>query len=139
MKTYKVTGIKWDCDECDPQEFDLPTDTTIQADDEDEVVDALSDKYGFCIESVEDIAESADPKEGVEMKCHELLERVMEMSKDKIGRALNCGALNIEPNDGLDYRVAKIIVHAIMKAMVDETCPLYRADRKESENLYIFL
>lgn len=62
LKRYKVTGIKWDCDEEDPKEYNLPTDTVIECEDEDYVVDALSDKYGWFIYSVKDIKEIKNGK-----------------------------------------------------------------------------
>jgi len=48
---FKVVGIDWDCEDC----YGLPYDTEIEAECEDDVVDELSNKYGFCINSVEDI------------------------------------------------------------------------------------
>ena len=54
MALFQVKGIDWDCF-ADPSHYDLPTDATIEADNEDEVIDALSDKYCWCINSVEDI------------------------------------------------------------------------------------
>ena len=56
MALFKVTGIDWDC-LAPPEHYNLPLETTIEADDEDYVVDELSDKYGWCINSVEDIIE----------------------------------------------------------------------------------
>ena len=55
MKTFKAIGIKWDCDGVSPKKYNLPKEATIEAEDEDEVIDALSDKYGFCIFSVKEI------------------------------------------------------------------------------------
>lgn len=51
---FKVIGIDWDCF-ADPSHYNLPIETIIEAEDEDDVVDELSDKYGWCINSVEDI------------------------------------------------------------------------------------
>lgn len=51
---FKVIGIDWDCF-ADPSHYNLPIETIIEAEDEDDVVDKLSDKYGWCINSVEDI------------------------------------------------------------------------------------
>jgi hypothetical protein len=50
----KVTGIIW---ETDGEKINLPTETIIECDDDDEVVDTLSDIYGFLVESVEEIRE----------------------------------------------------------------------------------
>ena len=47
---YNATNIEWDTDGA---EVDLPTEDVVEADSADEVADVLSDKYGFCIESLE--------------------------------------------------------------------------------------
>lgn len=51
MAKYKVTNIDWDVDYDD--EFadtpNLPTEVIIEVEDEDDIADALSDEYGFCI------------------------------------------------------------------------------------------
>lgn len=138
MKTYYVSGIKWDCDEYDPQECGCPNETYVNAEDVENAIEVLSEEYGYCIESVNLIIES-DPKKMVEKKTHELLENAMDLAKAKIGRALNCGALNIEQADSDDYRLPKIILHAVMQCLVDETRPLDKDNRKESNNLYHFL
>ena len=57
VKKFKVVGIKWDCDGVSPKKYNLPTTTIIEEEDEDYVIDALSDKYGWLIESVKDIIE----------------------------------------------------------------------------------
>ena len=62
MALFKVTGIKWDCDGVSPKKYNLPTATTIEADDEEWVVDELSDKYGWCINSVKNIEEVKENK-----------------------------------------------------------------------------
>lgn len=54
---YLVSGIEWDCDGKSPEEYNLPTDAQIESDNEELVVDELSDKYGFCIKSVSEITE----------------------------------------------------------------------------------
>jgi len=46
---YKVTEIEWDTEE---DEIDLPKEVYINHDiEEDEIVDFLSDEYGWCIKS----------------------------------------------------------------------------------------
>lgn len=55
MATFKAIGIKWDCDGVSPKHYNLPKDAMIEAEDEDAVVDALSDQYGFCIFGVKHI------------------------------------------------------------------------------------
>lgn len=77
-------------------------------------------------------------KQATEQKTNELLDKAVEMAKSKIKKALNCGAVDVESYDD-DYELPKIILHAVMKSMVDETMPLYPANRKESNNLYQFL
>jgi hypothetical protein len=53
---FKVENIKWDCDGEDPKNLNLPIESAqIESDDIDDVIDDLSDKYGFLIESVEQI------------------------------------------------------------------------------------
>lgn len=48
MSKYKVSNIDWDVD--DVEDLDnLPTTCVIDAIDEDDIADALSDKYGFCV------------------------------------------------------------------------------------------
>ena len=56
MKTFKVEIIDWDC-LAPPNHYNLPLNTIIEAEDEDSVIDALSDKYGWCINSVGEIKE----------------------------------------------------------------------------------
>lgn len=137
MKTYHVKGIKWDCDDVDPKDCNCPAEAYISADNMDEVVDNLSDRYGYCVESVDSITEST-PEKAVEQKTNELLGQAVEMAKSKIKKALNCGAVDVESYDD-DYELPKLILHAVMKSMADATRP-FRADNiKESNNLYQFL
>ena len=52
--TVKLKAIVWDFDgkdddeECDPN---LPSEVTVEVDDEEDAVDAASDKHGYCIKS----------------------------------------------------------------------------------------
>lgn len=55
MKNYRIYGIDWDCDT--PMDYDLPFETEVMAETEDDAVSVLSDTYGFCVNSVEDIVE----------------------------------------------------------------------------------
>lgn len=137
MKTYHIEGIKWDCDDADPKDCNCPAEVYISADNMDEVVDNLSDRYGYCVESVDSITEST-PEKAVEQKTNELLDQAIEKAKLKIKKALNCGAIDVESYDD-DYELPTIILHAVMRSMADETMPLYPANRKESNNLYQFL
>lgn len=53
---FKVENIKWDCDGEDPKDLNLPIESAqIESDDVDDVIDNLSDKYDFLIESVDEI------------------------------------------------------------------------------------
>lgn len=57
MAKYKVTDIDWDLssdfDEEDSLMLDafdnLPQECVVEADDEDDIADALSDEWGFCV------------------------------------------------------------------------------------------
>ncbi len=42
----KITNIDWDTDE---HNVDLPQQVELEVDHEDEIVDKLSDEYGWCI------------------------------------------------------------------------------------------
>lgn len=45
---FRVHSIIWDTD---GEQIDLPSETTIEADDADRIADSLSDKFGWCVES----------------------------------------------------------------------------------------
>lgn len=47
---YKITDIDW-CVDNEEDLDNLPTETTIEANDEDCIADALSDEYGFLVNS----------------------------------------------------------------------------------------
>jgi hypothetical protein len=46
---YKITNIKWDTDEDELIFASLPQNLEITVADEDDIADALSDAYGFCV------------------------------------------------------------------------------------------
>jgi hypothetical protein len=46
---YKITNIKWDTDEDELIFESLPQKVEITVTDEDDIADALSDEYGFCV------------------------------------------------------------------------------------------
>lgn len=49
----KVTNIVWDTDGYSVEELGLPVEVDVPSEiEEDDIVDWLSDKYGFCIESL---------------------------------------------------------------------------------------
>ena len=45
MAIFYVDGIEWDTDGYD---IDLPSNALVKSDSKDDVVDALSDHYGYC-------------------------------------------------------------------------------------------
>ncbi|MBS1528225.1 MAG: hypothetical protein JST19_21445 [Bacteroidetes bacterium] len=54
-------------------------------------------------------------------------------------KALQSGALNLESDPMTDYRLAKIIYHAILLNMAEQCRPYSPENRKEAENLLLFL
>lgn len=50
MSKYRVSNIDWDVDFTEDLE-NLPTTCVIEAIDEDDIADALSDEYGYCVNS----------------------------------------------------------------------------------------
>ena len=53
MKNYYITNINWDTTDSveEIDEIILPSELLIEAEDEESIADALSDKYGFCVNS----------------------------------------------------------------------------------------
>jgi hypothetical protein len=50
---FKVTNIDWDTDG-NKEDFDsLPQEVIVSVDDPDNIADALSDAYGWCVKSFE--------------------------------------------------------------------------------------
>lgn len=54
-------------------------------------------------------------------------------------KALACGALDIEAEPAADYRLPKIIFYAILCSMADNWRPYHESNKKEAENLKLFL
>lgn len=77
-------------------------------------------------------------KQATEQKTNELLDQAVEKAKSKIKKALNCGAVDVESYDD-DYELPTIILHAVMRSMVDEIGPFHADNIRESNNLYQFL
>lgn len=54
-----IEGINWDTDGDDPADLELPENTEITLpdhwDEDSEVADILSDYYGFCVNSIDEI------------------------------------------------------------------------------------
>ena len=61
IKGFIAKGIHWDIDK-DEDDLDgipeLPSTETVYTDDEDKVVDILSDMYGYCINSIDEIVKN---------------------------------------------------------------------------------
>lgn len=65
MKLFHAQNIRWDCsNDDDPDQsaetLGLPNEVFVSAEDEDAVADALSDRYGWCVDSL-DVCESESP------------------------------------------------------------------------------
>ncbi len=82
------------------------------------------------------------------MKKDELRERFTELLTlhpplaeiDKLfAKALDSGALDLNNDPIIDYRLAKIIYHAILLNMAEQCRPYSADNRKEAENLLLFL
>ena len=54
-------------------------------------------------------------------------------------KALNSGALDLDSDPIMDYRLAKIVYHAILRNMAEQCRPYSPENRKEAENLLLFL
>ena len=63
-KLFHVTGIQWDTDGDDPHDLGLSASAYVFTDDEEGIADALSDEYGYCIQSFGNIRE-CDSGDGV--------------------------------------------------------------------------
>ena len=61
MTLFLASGIDWDTDGEDPASLGLPDAVEVEAEDEDGVVDALSDNYGWCINGVTAVYEIYQP------------------------------------------------------------------------------
>lgn len=59
--------------------------------------------------------------------------------EELFNKALDSGALDYEKEFEQDYRLAKIIYHAILCTMVDQWVPYDKANKDESTNLQLFL
>ena len=61
MRKFEVTGISYDFDGLEPEKIPaLPTCMVVECDDEEGVIDAISDETGWLIESVLTINELLD-------------------------------------------------------------------------------
>jgi len=70
----KTTEIDWDTDGDEITESILPQEVEVEVDNEEEITDALSDKYGFCIFSLSyDVINKPEP---VVKDTDELVEQI---------------------------------------------------------------
>ena len=53
IKKFEVNGISWDCP--NPADYNLPNSTLVECADDEDIADVLSDAYGWCINSIEEI------------------------------------------------------------------------------------
>ena len=51
MKNYYIYDIEWDTDDMTQSELGLPSCVLLECEDEDAIADALSDTFGFCVET----------------------------------------------------------------------------------------
>lgn len=51
MKNFYIYDIEWDTDGVDQNEYNLPSRMLLECEDADDIADALSDTYGFCVET----------------------------------------------------------------------------------------
>ncbi|WDF79036.1 hypothetical protein PQ469_03325 [Mucilaginibacter sp. KACC 22773] len=54
-------------------------------------------------------------------------------------KAVDSGAIDVERESGDDYRLAKIIWYAIILKLREESVPYHPDNRKEAQNLSLFL
>ena len=79
-------------------------------------------------------------KEVVKQRTETMAEECFQMIQEKIDKAINNNGDSIDIESyPEDNALPKIILHAVMMAMVDETKPLFEVYKKESDNLYLFL
>lgn len=57
MKQYRANGIIWETDPYDMFSQELPQTAVVWTENEDGVADALTDEYGWCVQSIEEIYE----------------------------------------------------------------------------------
>ena len=51
MKNYYIYDIKWDTDDVEQSEYELPSNMLLECEDPDAIADVLSDTFGFCVET----------------------------------------------------------------------------------------
>ena len=63
----------------------------------------------------------------------------LQQINDLYNKAIECGALDIKAEEAGDFRLAKIIYYAILCTMAEQWRPTHADNRKEAENLQLFL
>lgn len=72
MSIYKVHDIDWDFydeepnDPADPNVIDAPDEMYVECDDEDDIADTLSDRYGYCVKGY--LCEEVPPEEAEKLR-----------------------------------------------------------------------
>ena len=80
-------------------------------------------------------------RDELKARFSELLEKYppMEEIYRLFEKALDSGALVLDSDPLQDYRLAKIIYHAILLNMAEQCRPFSPENRREAENLLLFL
>jgi len=77
-------------------------------------------------------------KKQARQKTRKLINDAARLMREKLEKALYCGAINLENYDD-DFELPKIIVHALLKDAAVRYEPLIKDNRKAAENLYKFI
>lgn len=81
-------------------------------------------------------------KEVCKKMTMKLLNEVNEVIEHKIDKAISCGAIDIDSYDDAgetNYRLAKIVLSAVLKDLAFQYSPLSKDDNLASDNLYKFI
>ncbi len=77
-------------------------------------------------------------KKQARQKTRKLINDAAKLMREKLEKALYCGAINLENYDD-DFELPKIIVHALLKDAAFRYEPFIKDNRKAAENLYKFI
>ena len=80
-------------------------------------------------------------RDELKARFSELLDKYPPMEEiDRLfEKAVNSGALDLENDPLVDYRLAKIVYHTILLNMAEQCRPFSADNRKEADNLLLFL